>query len=295
MMVMKHIVFAVFLLIGILGFAHISAAVLPSPEIIISSASFQQADTLKVVVKNEPGEITGKLGTVKARFFRNETGQDWVAFIGMPHNKLPGTYKLTVMVPGKALFQKSIKVAKRKYPVTNLVITPDLSKKGYTVKSIVQTVINEENKAINKVLSTINPSTYVIKPFIYPLSEIAITGGYGDIRVAKNYKIQHLGIDLKAPLDTPVLAVNDGVVVFTKNMPDYGNTLIIDHGLGVYSLYLHLSQFNVAANQAVKQGDVVALSGATGYATGPHLHFSIKMRGSSIDPLKFIEATQGEW
>ena len=149
--------------------------------------------------------------------------------------------------------------------------------------------------SLNHVLDVYNPVAYATKPFINPLSEIAIVGAYGEIRKSGKLKIQHLGVDLKATTGTPVLAVDDGKVVFIRSSPDYGNTLIIDHGLGVYSLYLHLSEFKVQLGQMVKQGDTVALSGDTGYATGPHLHFSIKIRGASVDPLKFIETTQSQW
>ena len=265
---------------------------LTQPDIYVSSYSLQQSDTLLVIVKNEPNEITGRFGYLPLHFFRSEDGKSWIAIAGMHVKKFPGNYYLTITSPGKARFRKLVSVLRRNFTVTKLVVTPDLSAKGYTDKNIVNNVINDDNKKLKEALSTYTPSIYSPKPFIYPLSEIKVTGDYGDIRKSGSYSIQHLGVDLKAVLDTPVYATNDGKVAFEGNLVDYGNTLVIDHGLGVYSLYLHLNSFKVNVGDIVKQGDTIALSGSTGYAIGPHLHFSINIRGASVDPLKFIETTK---
>jgi len=265
------------------------------PDVYVSANNLSQSDTLLVIVKNEPGRVTGKLGLVPIRFFRSENNSDWVGIVGIPLGKKPGDYKLVIHSLDKAPLMENITVAKRNFPVTDLVITPQLLQKGYTVKKIVSTIENKENKLLNKVLHIFTPKAYITKPFIYPLLKINVVAPYGDIRKSKNYSIQHLGVDLEAPVGTAVLAANDGKIVFERNMPDYGNTMVIDHGLGVYSLYLHLSHFNITTGRLVKQGDAVALSGDTGYVTGPHLHFSIKVRGASLDPLKFIAATQTPW
>jgi murein DD-endopeptidase MepM/ murein hydrolase activator NlpD len=97
---------------------------------------------------------------------------------------------------------------------------------------------------------------------------------------------------LDAQTGTKVYAVNDGKVVLTYDFIDYGKTIVIDHGLGIFSLYLHLDKFNSQEGQKVKQGDVIAYSGNTGYSIAPHLHFSIKLNGASVDPLNFIEITK---
>lgn len=283
---------------GITGFpdyAQAQNAPLLTPSVYISSPALAQADTLVVVVKNEPQKITGTLGLVPLRFFRNQDGADWVSLVGIPITKKPGGYTLSVQVPGRAPFVTTISVAKREFPITTLVITPQLIKRGFRAKKIIKTINNTENVQLHAVLKIVNPKTYITKPFVYPLSTINVVGPFGDIRAAKNYKIQHLGVDLKADMNTPVVAVNDGKVVFAKALPDYGNTLIIDHGLGAYSLYLHLSEFNVKKGAKVKQQDVIGLSGESGYVTGPHLHFAIKVRGAALDPLKFIQTTQTTW
>lgn len=262
-----------------------------------------QSDTLLLIVKDEPNDITGKLGALKLNFFRparaehaggSEDKKDWVAYVGMHVTKKPGIYKLTITVKGKTPFMKDISVSKRDFPVTNLVVTPELSQKGYTGQKIVNTILTNENKTLQTAFNGFTKTVFSPKPFIYPLDEIKVTGDFGDIRKSGTSAIQHLGVDLKAPFGTPVHAANDGKIVLKTYSYSYGNTLVIDHGLGLYSVYLHLSSFSVEKNQIVKQGDTIALTGDTGYAIGPHLHFSIKMRGATLDPLKFIEATQND-
>lgn len=264
----------------------------PSPDIYISSDKLRQADTLLVVIKNEAGKVTGKLGNLKLHFFRSASQKNWVAIVGMHVHKKPGNYELLVNIDNKKPFKKTIKVSKRDFPATELIVTPELSEKGYSDQKIIKSIATKENKELKKVFNGFVDSVYSAKPFIYPLSQVQVTGRFGDIRKSKNYSIQHLGVDLKALLGTPLYAVNDGKIALLENFFSYGKTIVIDHGLGVYSIYLHLSDFNVKNGQAVKQGDIIGFAGESGYAIGPHLHFSIKVRGATLDPLKFIETTQ---
>lgn len=264
---------------------------LSSPEVFISSDKLLQADTLLIMVKNETNEITGTFGSIKLRFFRDKSDKNWVAIIGATIDKKPGEYKLSINVPGKTVFEKDIFVSKRYFSVTSLVVTRQLIQKGFTLKNIF-TAPDKKSKKLEGILKIITSVSYVNKPFVYPLFEVKDVGSFGNIRKSKDYTAQHLGVDLNALPDTPVFAVNDGKVVFVDNIKNNGNTVAIDHGLGVYSLYLHLNKFNVAEGQTVKLGDIVGLSGNTGYSLAPHLHFSIKVRGASLDPLKFVQTTQ---
>lgn len=267
---------------------------LPIPEVIISSDTSLQGDTLLIIVKNEPKIITGKFGNINLRFFKNQNNQDWIAITGMPVNKIPGDYKLSINVPGKAIFEKNISVSEKKFPTTSLIVTPQLASQGYNAKTIANNVA-KENLALSKVLNVITKKSYINKPFIYPLKEIEDVGAFGNIRKSETSQLQHLGVDLQAKPDTPIYAINDGQIVFLRKMTNYGNTLVVDHGLGVFSLYLHLDSFNVVKGEFVKQGYILGLSGNTGYSIAPHLHFSIRVRGATLDPLNFIKTTQTQW
>ena len=144
---------------------------------------------------------------------------------------------------------------------------------------------------------------YTNGPFIRPLESVEETDSFGSLRlygprnrktkkITIERKVPHGGVDLRARTPLPVLAINSGKVLLARNFPlrgTEGNMLIIDHGSGILSLYLHLSRFRVKVGETVEKGQVVALTGATPRGTPPHLHFMIKIQGVNVDPLEFIE------
>ena len=103
----------------------------------------------------------------------------------------------------------------------------------------------------------------------------------------------HSGIDIGAPVGTPVKAPAPGVVMFAGQHAEYGVTLIIDHGNDTRSLYGHLSRLNVTVDQTIKRGDQVALTGNTGRSSGPHLHYEIQVKGQPVNPHSYIWEESG--
>lgn len=101
----------------------------------------------------------------------------------------------------------------------------------------------------------------------------------------------HCGIDISAPLGHEVLASADGIVVSVENRPDYGNLIIIDHGSGLTTRYAHLSGFRVTLGERVKCGQLIGLVGKSGRATGPHLHYEVRLNGNPVNPLRYISRT----
>src|SRR6185503_1466934 len=99
----------------------------------------------------------------------------------------------------------------------------------------------------------------------------------------------HEGIDVSAPMGTPVSAPAGGLVIdIGDNEPGYGKLVVIDHGYNLVTKYAHLSRINVRVGQRVKRGEVIALVGNTGIATGPHLHYEVLVRGQHVDPRRYI-------
>ncbi|MDP3300580.1 MAG: M23 family metallopeptidase [Sulfuricurvum sp.] len=152
---------------------------------------------------------------------------------------------------------------------------------------VLQRIALEKAEA-EAIYNHITPERYWNKPFVRPIDSIT-TSEYGSARtyngVLKSY---HGGVDFRAKIPLPVLASNDGVVVLVKERYYSGGTVIIDHGEGVYSCYFHLSEFNVKVGDPVIQGQNIALSGATGRITGPHLHFGFMVQGIQTDPIEFM-------
>ncbi len=98
----------------------------------------------------------------------------------------------------------------------------------------------------------------------------------------------HRGLDIKADRNTPVLAPAAGTVIFAGMHGEYGNTLILDHGQDLRSLYGHLQEIKAAQGQRVKRGQLIALTGNTGKSSGPHLHYEVMVRGQAVDPRNFL-------
>jgi murein DD-endopeptidase MepM/ murein hydrolase activator NlpD len=98
----------------------------------------------------------------------------------------------------------------------------------------------------------------------------------------------HSGLDIGAPVGTQVKAPAPGTVVFAGTHPEYGQTLVVDHGNETKSLYGHLSRLSVTVNQTVQRGDVMALTGNTGRSSGPHLHYEIQVKGQAVNPTSYL-------
>ncbi len=266
-------------------------------SVYISSENPKQGDTVFIRVKSESGSVTGNfvspVSDEKLVFYEKGKSAEWISFLGIDADQKPGGYKISVDINGKQEAVKEIKVTEADFSLAPAAASPDLSQKGYTKEKAVSNIIKNDNPALKKILSNFTKEPYFTAPFSYPLNNIEKKGfSFGKfIRFAK-YKIQHLGVDLKAPEKTEIYSINDGKVVAVLNLSNYGKTVIIDHGLNIFSLYLHLEEFKVSAGQMVKRGQIIGLSGDTGYTTAPHLHFSIRVGGSRVDPIAFIETTQ---
>ncbi|MEA2109877.1 MAG: M23 family metallopeptidase [Pseudomonadota bacterium] len=129
-------------------------------------------------------------------------------------------------------------------------------------------------------------------PFIRPLKSTIVTP-FGRRRFLNDIpKSPHGGIDLRGKTGTPVPATAGGKVAFSGKLYYSGNAVIIDHGLDVFSLYLHLDTLSVAEGDQVNQGQIVGKLGSTGRVTGPHLHWGIKINGIFVDPLEFINESR---
>ena len=149
---------------------------------------------------------------------------------------------------------------------------------------------------LNKILETVTPQdVYTLEPFTLPTDSKRITSGFGDRRVFVYTDKQtstslHYGIDYGVPTGTPVHACAEGKVVLAENRISTGWSVVIEHLPGLYSLYYHMDSLDVHEGQYVKQGERLGLSGATGLATGPHLHWEIRLNMEAVNPEFFLKA-----
>jgi len=148
--------------------------------------------------------------------------------------------------------------------------------------------IKAEQAKINEVRKRDTAITDFATPFAWPALG-RISGIFGSQRILNGTpKSPHYGVDVAVPTGTPITAPSGGIVALAE--PDFyytGGTVIIDHGHGLQSILVHLSKVNVKVGQRVEQGEPVALSGATGRVTGPHLHWGLYWFGERVDAQKF--------
>ncbi len=209
------------------------------------------------------------------------------AFYGIDLYKKPGHYKIVAALTDGKILEKNITVLERTKIEAPLGIPEKLG--GNTQASattLVNTLAQENASLLNLRTGT---HAFWTAPFKYPVANPVITDEYGYQRQTGSYSIAHKGTDFRAAEGTPVLAMNRGVVRLTQVGRNYGKTVVIDHGLGLQTFYMHLSKIYVNEGELVLPGTVIGLSGQTGYADKPHLHVTVRMSDVSIDPKKFLE------
>ena len=208
----------------------------------------------------------------------------WYGLGGISLTTAPGTYDLRVtetFANGRtAEIARKIKIVGATYPKITIKVS-----KQFTEPSQEQlTAISADKGVKAKVFEAVSAQRLWAGRFAAPVSA-PVSDVFGTARVF-NEKVQsrHQGLDFAVGPGTPVHAINDGVVLLARPMFFEGNCVVIDHGQGLLSLYLHLSEFKVKEGEEVRSGDLIALSGGTGRASGPHLHLAIRWQGVYVDP-----------
>jgi len=228
-------------------------------------------------------------------FSFDATSKTWFVLAGVSLDTAPGTYTLELSgetvagkIPAPKLsFTHKFAVARGKYPK----ISVKLSVEGkFTEPSPdQQKQIQEAQQVKKEYLNRVTPKREWSGQFTVP-AEAATSDVFGSVRIFNNGKTSspHLGLDFRVPSGTPVTAMNDGTVILARPLYFEGNFVVIDHGQGLLTLYLHLSEFKVKEGEQVKRGQEIGLSGGTGRATGPHLHVAVRWQGTSLDPASLV-------
>lgn len=155
--------------------------------------------------------------------------------------------------------------------------------------------INADQKKIDLARGHSQPEFLFTSNFIQPIEGI-LTTPYGYTRyVNGKYDSSHRAIDLAAKEGTPIKATNDGVVALADTLYLTGNTIYLDHGMGLFSQYAHMSELRVKTGDKVKKGDIIGLVGTTGFSTGPHLHFTFWAHNVPVNPNLFFGSTPFQW
>lgn len=219
-------------------------------------------------------------------------GKLWSAFVGSNLKQAPGKYRLKIKLIDEreqvSELEFPVRVQTKSYPVQRLT----MPKERVEFPPEVLEQVLKDNQTITNSTSPISPICYWQGKFEKPIPG-ELTSPFGARRIINNIpKSPHYGIDLEAEMGEPIRASNNGKVALGYEGYLIGKSLVIDHGGGLYSVYFHLSEFLVAQGQMVSKGEVIGLAGATGSATGPHLHFGIKLNQNWVDPVLLMELSQ---
>jgi murein DD-endopeptidase MepM/ murein hydrolase activator NlpD len=255
----------------------------------VAAAAVSQGAVFRVEVPAELG-LTGVTAEWREQTLPLVRDGNWTAVLGVDLDDAPGEHvvdlTLTYSDGRERAAETMILVEAGEYPTTRLTVEPkyvELSEEN-------QQRAARERAEINSVYATITPERLWTESFIVPV--VGVTGGrnFGHRRVFNDQpRAPHSGADLKAATGTPILASNNGRVVLAKNLFFSGNAVFIDHGLGIVSVYAHLSEIKVGVGDMVERGQVIGLAGATGRVTGPHLHWGLRAQDARVDPFTMLE------
>jgi len=213
-----------------------------------------------------------------------DNGQ-WFAVVGLGLNTKPGSHQLHVKTDGDTHLQ-NFTVNAKVYPEQRIKLK-DKSKVDLSAKSLKR--VTREVKIIKLLKKRWSKAQETDLDFVVP-TEGEMSSRFG-LRRFFNDKPRnpHSGLDIAVAQGTPVKASAAGTVIAAYDYFFNGNTVFIDHGNGLVTMYCHLDKFKVEADQTVSKGQVIGLSGMTGRATGPHLHWSVILNGEMVDPELFIQ------
>lgn len=271
-----------------LGFALPARGFAATRELIVNPASVLQGEPALVRVVGATGgagtTLTMNGALVPLLMFRGES----VAVVGTDLRQAPGSYPIRAKFSNGTVATTTLVVMERPRVVLEAPagIPDELGGDTAAGQTALLARLAKENALLAGLWT--NPRMLWTEPFRFPVANPIITDQYGYLRSGGAGEIAHKGTDFRAAVGTPVYAMNRGVVRLSRAFTVYGNTVVVDHGRGIQTLYLHLSRIAVKVGQLVVPGQLIGHSGQTGYASGPHLHVSMRISGISVDPERFL-------
>jgi hypothetical protein len=236
----------------------------PSPgntiSILIEGLPTTDKPVLRFEGKGLPVYPTGKKGR-------------WKALLGIPATLAAGTHSLEIKTSGMPPAALGLKVRAGAFPSESITFTPEKRKLLAAGPS--------ESRKLRGLTRTETPKQRWKGKFLWPVKGKILTG-YG---IRRNYEDYHRGVDIQSTQGKRVVASAPGKVLLAEKLTLHGNTLLIDHGQGVMSIYLHLSKFLVKEGDVVKKKQPVGLVGSTGLSTAPHLHWGVYVHGVPVNPI----------
>lgn len=208
----------------------------------------------------------------------------WQAVIGIPLSAKAGTLRIVVK-RGEEKSTQLFSIKDKQYPTQYITVKDE---RKVNPNPLDMKRINQESSRIQEALTAWTETNNEPVNFVWPIKG-RVSGLFGRRRVFNGEpRNPHSGMDIAAKIGTPIHAPAAGIVRGTGNYFFNGNTIFIDHGQGLITMFCHLSRIDVQDGETVKQGDIIGAVGATGRVTGPHLHLGVSLNNERVEPRLFF-------
>jgi len=254
------------------------------------SSSVHQGQTLRISFKLDRSfkrqNISAKIFDTEVPCYPagDEDPREGYCMVGISARSRTGQYEIALYERKKSLFTHEINILETRFPVETLNLSNEKKSLLYRKER------HKEVKIIRKTLKTESKKKSwdpdFIRPVLGRLSSVFGIKRKIDGKIRKSY---HRGIDIAAKRGTPIRSMNNGKVILAGHYTEEGNMVMVDHGHGLISAYLHLSKFSVKKGDRINKGDEIGLVGDTGVSTKPHLHFGFYIHSVPVDPIPWIE------
>jgi murein DD-endopeptidase MepM/ murein hydrolase activator NlpD len=248
----------------------------------------RQGHSISIYVENVlEGNPSGQFAGQELNFAPYEEG--YVALVGLDALTEPGLYTLTLTGSGSGEewwpFEQEVQVSSSNFMTQTVNVPEELA------PLLAPEVRAEEDEFLGTFYSQFTPEKRWDGLFQTPVTNTVVTAPYGDLRSYNGgpFDIFHSGVDYGGSTGTPIMAPAAGTIVYTGTVDLRGNTVIVDHGLGVHSGYYHLSEIEVNVGDSVEPGQVIGFGGSTGLSTGPHLHWELRIHDVPVNGQQWTE------
>jgi murein DD-endopeptidase MepM/ murein hydrolase activator NlpD len=265
------------------------------PDLTIASAaqSAQPGSVVLVTVTcpESPDRVVASALGREVVFYPDPDGKTWRGLVGVDLESPPARYLLIVRAIREGHAELSVthdlQVVPKRFPTRRLNVA---GRYASPPESALER-IRQESERLAAIFQRVTVHRWR-GPFVMPVSD-HLTSNFGARSIFNGQpRNPHAGIDFQSQVGTPVRAPGAGEIVLAESLFFTGNTVIVDHGLGLYSLLAHLSRIDVQRGHPVESGATVGLVGATGRVTGTHLHWAVRLNEARVDPVSLVAAFQ---
>ncbi len=276
-----------------LGFFTLTAAAQTLPPFVVTLEPERIFNGSPCLFRVTPQAGAAAINSVKGTwmwrrlwFTFDAKARTWYAVAGVGLEAAQASYPLVIeatLASGEIVTSTyNVPVGQVRFPFSRLSVDPNFLDPNPQIRAR----IARERALKNELFNRVSPQPLWEGPFRVPLQSV-ISEAFGTRRTFnRKRRSSHHGVDYDAHMGTPVAAMNSGKVILARNLFFEGNCVVLDHGHGLLTLYLHLSAFKVQEGATVKRGQLIGLSGDTGRVTGPHLHAAVRWQGIYVDPVK---------